>query len=271
MPVFENDPRVLSLCLKMTPHMCLEMTIGFLGPKMMAVAVKIDSKVYNKQFLHQAPFTPGTLYARNLLHATPATPDNNFYTRHPLDQKLFAPNTFYTRHLLHQTPVTQDNLYHKQLSHQAPFTPEILCAKQLLHQTPSTTDNIYTRQLLHQTPFTPDSFYTKQLLHQTPFTPETCCTKQLLRISPSHQRCSAACKGMVHPTHDLVSLGRKKQCAKCFMKVFVDTKNHPKGLEKPCRYRPYRKQSALKAEDLRQKIVQGGIERFARKKIFSSL
>ena len=70
----------------------------------------------------------------------------------------------------------------------------------------------------------------------------------------------------VHPTHDLVSLGRKKQCAKCFMKVFVDTTNHPKGLEKPCRKRPYRKQTALKAEDLWQKIAQGGIERFARKK-----
>ncbi len=50
------------------------------------------------------------------------------------------------------------------------------------------------------------------------------------------------------------------------MKVFVDTKNHPKGLEKPCRKRPYRKETALKAEDLWQNRAQGGIERFARKK-----
>ena len=45
MPVFENDPRVLSLCLKMTPHVCLEMTLGFLGPKIVFLAVKMDSKV----------------------------------------------------------------------------------------------------------------------------------------------------------------------------------------------------------------------------------
>ena len=30
-PVFGNDPRVLSLCFKMTRHMCLEMTLGFFG------------------------------------------------------------------------------------------------------------------------------------------------------------------------------------------------------------------------------------------------
>jgi len=45
MPVFENDPWVLSLCLKMIPQVCLEMTLGFLGPNMMSLAVKIDSKV----------------------------------------------------------------------------------------------------------------------------------------------------------------------------------------------------------------------------------
>ena len=37
--------RVLSLSLKMTPHVCLEMTLVFLGPKMMSLAVKMDSKV----------------------------------------------------------------------------------------------------------------------------------------------------------------------------------------------------------------------------------
>lgn len=31
MPVFGNDPRVLFLCLKMTRHVCLEITLGFFG------------------------------------------------------------------------------------------------------------------------------------------------------------------------------------------------------------------------------------------------
>ena len=43
--MFENEPRVLSLSLKMTPHVCLELTLVFLGPKMMSLAVKMDSKV----------------------------------------------------------------------------------------------------------------------------------------------------------------------------------------------------------------------------------
>ena len=31
MPVFGNDPRVVFLCLKMTRHVCLDMTLGFFG------------------------------------------------------------------------------------------------------------------------------------------------------------------------------------------------------------------------------------------------
>ena len=108
--------------------------------------------------------------------------------------------------------------------------------------------------------------------------PRSCGSRVLLRCCQSFFVCFFFRHGLdqesrrkilpitVHPTHDLVSLGRKQQCAKCFMKVFVDTKNHPKGLEKPCRKRPYREQTALKAEDLWQNIAQGGIERFARKK-----
>ena len=37
MPMFENDPRLLPVCLKMTPHLCLEMTLGFQGAKMLVL------------------------------------------------------------------------------------------------------------------------------------------------------------------------------------------------------------------------------------------
>ena len=39
--MFENEPRVLSLSLKMTPHVCLEMTLIFLGQKMMSLCLKM--------------------------------------------------------------------------------------------------------------------------------------------------------------------------------------------------------------------------------------
>ena len=107
---------------------------------------------YIKRSLHQAPFTPGTLYTRHLFTRQLLQP-KQFLHQVPFTPALFAPNKF-----------TLDTFYTRQLSHQALFTPETLCAK-------LAPNNFDTTHLLHQTPFTPNNFYTRQLLHQT-----TCTT-----------------------------------------------------------------------------------------------
>ena len=44
MLAFENGPPVFFV-FEHDPHLCLDMTLGFLGPKMMSPTVKMDSKV----------------------------------------------------------------------------------------------------------------------------------------------------------------------------------------------------------------------------------
>ena len=45
MLVFENGPPGFLFVFEHDPHLCLDMTLGFLGPKMMSPTVKMDSKV----------------------------------------------------------------------------------------------------------------------------------------------------------------------------------------------------------------------------------
>ena len=154
----------------------------------------------NQPTIPPTPFTPDTLYTKQLLPQTPFTPDT-FYTKHFLRQPPFAPDTFCARNRSHQTLFAPDTCYTKQFLHRTPFT------KQLLHQTPFTPNNFYTKRFFHSTPtpFTPQSlfrqtpfppdvtnnfytkatfppgiFYTRHLLHRAPFTPESFYTRHLL-------------------------------------------------------------------------------------------